>query len=139
MKKVYLAVVLMSLGLCGVSINARAQDLDAVVVNIPFDFVAGGATLPAGQYRVNRVKPGANRELAISAYDKGSAFLLPLVFEATEAGQPELSFDHIGGRYFLIEIKTWSGVYTMRASREMVMLGKASDPSPSTSFASGSQ
>jgi len=114
--------------LLGVGVSARAQDADAVVVSVPFEFVAGGATLPAGEYRVSRVNPGANRELAISGYNKGNAFLLPLAFDdgAAAANQPTLSFEHVGGKYFLSRIKTLSGVYTMPASREMVMLGQSS-------------
>jgi hypothetical protein len=137
MKKFYLTVALMFMCLLGVGVSAHAQDADAVVVSVPFEFVAGGATLPAGEYRVSRVNPGANRELAISGYNKGSAFLLPLAFDNGPADQPTLSFEHVGGKYFLSRIKTLSGVYTMPASREMVMLGKANSPSPSTSSASG--
>jgi len=141
MKKSYLMAALMLTCLLGVGVSARAQDADAVVVSVPFEFVAGGATLPAGEYRVSRVNPGANRELAISGYNKGNAFLLPLAFDdgAAAANQPTLSFEHVGGKYFLSRIKTLSGVYTMPASREMVMLGKANSPSPSTSSASGGQ
>jgi hypothetical protein len=139
MKKVYLTAVLMLTGLWGMSINAHAQDVDAVVVSVPFEFVAGGATLPAGQYRVSRVSPGVNRELAINGYKNGGAFLLPLSFDHINTNQPTLSFGHVGGKYFLSKIKTVDGVYTMPASREMVMLGKANSPGPSTSSASGSQ
>jgi hypothetical protein len=141
MKKSYLTAVLMLMCLLSVGVSARAQDADAVVVSVPFEFVAGGATLPAGEYRVSRINPGINRELAISGYNKGSAFLLPLTFDdvAAASGQPTLSFEHVGGKYFLSGIKTLSGVYTMPASREMVMLGKATSPSPSTSSASGGQ
>ena len=141
MKKSYVTAVLMLMCLLGVGVSARAQDADAVVVSIPFTFVAGGATLPAGDYRVSRISPGVNRELAISGYNKGSAFLLPLAFDDVAAanGQPTLSFEHIGGKYFLTGIKTLSGVYTMPASREMVMLGKANSPNPSTASASGGQ
>jgi hypothetical protein len=137
MKKSYLTVALMFMCLLGVGVSAYAQGADAVVVSVPFEFVAGGATLPAGEYRVSRVNPGANRELAISGYNKDSAFLLPLAFDNGPADQPTLSFEHVGGKYFLSRIKTLSGVYTMPASREMVMLGKANSPSPSTSSASG--
>jgi hypothetical protein len=141
MKESYLTAVLMLTCLLGVGVSARAQDADAVVVSVPFEFVAGGATLPAGEYRVSRVNPGVNRELAISGYNKGKAFLLPLTFDDFEAanGQPTLSFEHVGGKYFLSGIKTLSGVYTMPASREMVMLGKATSPSTGTSSASGGQ
>ena len=139
MKKAYLTAVLMLTCLLAVGVSARAQDADAVVVSVPFEFVAGGATLPAGEYRVSRVNPGVNRELAISGYNKGNAFLLPLAFDDGPANGPTLSFEHVGGKYFLSRIKTLSGVYTMPASQEMVMLGKANAPGPSTSSASGGQ
>jgi len=139
MKKSYLTALLMLTCLLGVGVSARAQDADAVVVNVPFEFVAGGATLPAGDYRVSRVNPGANRELAIIGYNKGNVFVLPMAFDDGPANQPTLRFEHVGGKYFLSRIKTPSGVYTMPASREMVMLGRANSPGPSTSSASGSQ
>src|ERR1700757_972303 len=117
MKRSYLTAVFMFTCVLGVGVSARAQDADAVVVSVPFEFVAGGATLPAGEYRVSRINPGINRELAISGYNKGSAFLLPLTFDDTAArnGQPTFSFEHVGGKYFLSGIKTLSGVYTMPA------------------------
>jgi hypothetical protein len=141
MKKSLLTALLVLTCLLGVGASARAQESDTVVVSVPFEFVAGGAILPAGEYRINRVNPGVNQELAIHGYSKGNAFLLPLTFDevATANGQPTLSFEHVGGKYFLRGIKTLSGVYTMPALREMVMLGKANSPSPSTSSASGGQ
>jgi hypothetical protein len=141
MKKSYLTAALMLMCLLGVGVSAHAQDADAVVVSVPFEFVAGGATLPAGEYTVSRVNPGANRELAIRGYNKGSAFLLPLVFDDGPAAANHLtvSFGHVGDKYFLNKIKTLGGVYTMPAPRETVMLGKVNSPSPSTSSASGGQ
>ncbi|HET9308426.1 MAG TPA: hypothetical protein VFO46_20580 [Candidatus Sulfotelmatobacter sp.] len=126
MKKSYLAAVLMFMCLLGVGVSARAQDADAVVVSVPFEFVAEGATLPAGNYRVSRVNPGVNRELSISGYNNGNAFLLPLAFDNGPSNGPTLSFEHVGGKYFLSKITTLSGVYTMQPSREMVLLGKSS-------------
>jgi hypothetical protein len=126
MKKSYLTAALMLTCLLGVGVSARAQDTDAVVVSVPFEFVAGGATLPAGEYRVSRVNPGVNRELAISGYNRGNAFLLPVAFDDGPSNQPTLSFEHVGGKYFLNRIKTLSGVYTIPASREMITLGKSS-------------
>jgi hypothetical protein len=139
MKKSYLTAVLMLTCLLGVGVSARAQDADAVVASVPFEFVAGGATLPAGEYRVSRVNPGVNQELAIRGYSKGNAFLLPLAFDDGPENEPTLSFEHVGGKYFLSRIKTLSGVYTMPASREMVILGKANSPGRSTSSSSGGQ
>lgn len=127
MKKSYLIAVLMLTSLLGVGISARAQDIEAVVVTVPFEFVAGGATLQAGVYRINRVSPGINQELSIRSYDKGGAFLIPLAFDEVDAGGPTLSFEHVGGKYFLTRIKTLGGVYRMPTSREMVMLGQMSN------------
>ena len=110
-------------------------------MSVPFEFVAGDATLPAGEYRISRVNPGTNQELAIRGYNKGGALLLPLAYDEVTAAdkEPTLSFERVGGEYFLSKIKTSSGVYTMPASREMVMLGKVTSSSPSTSSGSGGQ
>ncbi len=139
MNKSYLTAVCVLTCLLGVGVSARAQSADAVIVSVPFEFVAGGATLPAGEYKIDRANPGVNRELAIRGYNKGGALLSPVAFENGSAGEPALSFEHVGGKYFLSRIKTLSGVYTIPTSREMVMLGKANSPSPSTSSGSGGQ
>ena len=139
MTKSYLIAALMLMCLLGVEASARAQDSDGVAVSVPFEFVAGDVTLPAGDYRVSRNNPGANRDLAISGYKKGKVFVLPVAFDNGPSNQPTLGFEHVGGKYFLSTIKTPSGVYTMPASREMLMLGKANSPGPSTSSASGGQ
>jgi hypothetical protein len=139
MKKSYLIAVLMLTCLLGVGVSARAQDADGVAVSVPFEFVAGDVTLPAGDYRVSRDNPGANRELAISGYKKGKVFVLPVAFDNGPSNQPTLSFERVGGKYFLSSIKTPSGVYTLPASREMIMLGKANSPSSNTTSASGGQ
>jgi hypothetical protein len=137
MKKSFVTAALMLTCLLGVGVSAHAQDADAVVVSVPFDFVAGGATLPAGEYRVSRTNPGASRELAINGYDKGNAFLLPVTFDYSLSSQPTLSFEQVGGKYFLSKIKTPEGVYTMPAPRERIMLGRANTPSPAASSSSG--
>jgi hypothetical protein len=60
MKKSYLTAVLTLTCLLGLGISARAQDTEEVRVNVPFEFVAGGATLPAGTYTAGRVSPGSS-------------------------------------------------------------------------------
>ena len=54
MKSSYLTVVLTLTCLLGLGESSRAQDIRKVVVNVPFEFVAGGQTLPAGKYTVSR-------------------------------------------------------------------------------------
>ena len=138
MKKLYLTAALMVTCLLGLGLSARAQDADAVIVNVPFEFVAGSTTLPAGEYRIGRINPDTNRELAIRSYDKGGAILLPMTYDVGTVEKPALDFQHVGGKYFLSAVKTLGGVYSMPASREMVMLGRKDTPNPSTLSASGS-
>jgi hypothetical protein len=122
--KSYFGAVLTLACVLGIGVSARAQDIDAVVVTVPFQFVAGGATLPAGEYKVSRVSPGVNRQLAIRSYDNGGAFLLPLAFDGVTSEQPTLSFEHVGDRYFLSSIKTLGGVYTLALPRKLIALAQ---------------
>jgi hypothetical protein len=119
MKKSYLTVVLTLTCLLGLGISARAQDTE-VVVNVPFEFVAGGATLPAGTYSVGRLSVDAFSGIAIRSYGHG-AIVLPMVVDGTPAGQLKLSFEHVGYKYFLSEVDTPGGVYTFEIPREMAM------------------
>ena len=133
MKTLHVIALLVFTCLLGLSVGAHAQDVDGVIVTVPFDFVAGGATLPAGQYRINRVNSGSNRELVIHNHS-GGAFVLPVAFDGGLTNQPTLSFEHIGGRYFLSRVKTAGGVYTMTTPPARIALAK----SQSTSSPSGS-
>jgi hypothetical protein len=126
MKKSYLTAVLTLTCLLGLGVSAHAQDVDGVVVTVPFEFVAGSAVLPAGKYRVNVHSDGIP-ELAIRSYNKGEAFLLPMVFDEIPNGQPKLSFEHVGGEYFLSKVETPAGVYTFGNKPAMVELAHVKD------------
>ena len=65
MKKSYLTIALTLTVLFGAGLSAHAQDPDSVVVKVPFEFVAGASTLPAGTYTIGRNSPGANSGLNI--------------------------------------------------------------------------
>jgi hypothetical protein len=126
MKKSYLTVVLTLTCLLGLSISARAQDASNIVVNVPFEFVAGGKTLPAGTYSVGCVFPESDSILIIRSHDKGE-FLLPIVFNGASGGQAKLSFEHVGETYFLGEVQTPAGVYTIETPRAMTKLAQMKD------------
>jgi hypothetical protein len=112
MKKAYLSVVLTMTCLLGLGEGARAQDPGKVVSNVPFEFVAGGVTLPAGVYTVGGVSAEAYPGLVlIRSYDKG-VLLLPVAFDGAPAEHGEFDFEHVGDRYFLSKIETPAGVYT---------------------------
>jgi hypothetical protein len=126
MKKSYLTVVLALTGLLGLSASSRAQDADKVVVNVPFEFVAGGETFPMGTYSVSRISPEKNRGLIIGSHDK-SALLLPIVFEEAPAEHVGARFEHVGDKYFLSRIETPAGVYTIAIPPATTKLAKVKD------------
>lgn len=126
MKKSYLMVALTLTGLLGLSPISRAQDAGKVVVNVPFDFVAGGETLPMGTYSVRRVSPDAHRGLFIGSPDK-SAFVLPVMFKGTPAEHAKLLFEHLGNKYFLSKIETPVGIYTIAIPRATTKLSGMKD------------
>jgi hypothetical protein len=126
MKKSYLVAVLTLTCLLELGLSARAQDVDKVAVKVPFEFVAGGQTLPAGTYNVTRVSDQAFPGLVIRSSDN-SAFLLPMFFDGVSADHAGLQFEHVGGKYFLSEVKTPAGVYALRAPRPMTQVAQMKD------------
>jgi hypothetical protein len=135
MKKSFLTVVFTLTCLLGLGISARAQDVDKLAVNVPFDFVAGGETLPAGTYSVSRVAPEVNRTLVIRSNDN-SVFLLPIFFDGSpvsvngvSADRTELGFEHVGDKYFLSKVETFGGVYAIRTPRAMTQVAQIKDHS----------
>jgi hypothetical protein len=126
MKKSYLTAVLTLTCLLGVGVSAHAQDTEGVRVKVPFEFVAGGATLPAGTYTVGRLSLDAFSGIAIGSYGHG-VLVLPIAVDGTPAGQPKLGFERVGGKYFLSEVDTPGGVYTFALPRAMVGLVQVKD------------
>jgi hypothetical protein len=124
MKNSYLSVVLTLTCLLGLGESSRAQDTGRVAVNVPFEFVAGGATLPAGTYHVSGISAVTHSgPVLIRRNDKG-ALLLPLVFDGASAGHAQFDFEHVGDRNFLSKIETPEGVYTFGSARAMTKVAK---------------
>jgi hypothetical protein len=126
MKKSYLTIALTLTVLLGAGINALAQDSDRVVSKVPFEFVVGTKTLPAGTYTVRRASAGGSSALLIKSYDNG-AFLLPIEAETTPGGPSKLTFEHVGGKYFLTAIETPERIYNVATSPEKIKLGQMQD------------
>jgi hypothetical protein len=123
MKKVHLTAVLSLTCLFGLGISAHAQDTEGVRVTVPFEFVVGGTTLPAGTYTIGRLSVDAYSSIEISGGSNG-VFALPIAVDGTPAGKPKLSFQQVGGKYFLSEADTPGGVYTFALPRPMVALAQ---------------
>jgi hypothetical protein len=128
MKKSYLIVVLTLTCLLGSAISCNAQDADRVSVKVGFKFVAGGQIMPAGTYTVGRVSPDPLSGLIIRSYGN-SAFLLPIAVDDASADHAELSFEHVGDKYFLTKIKTPAGVYAVETPKAIAKLAQIKDHS----------
>jgi hypothetical protein len=133
MKNSYLTAVLTLSCLLGLGISARAQELDQIAVKVPFEFVAGGQTLPAGTYSVSRASSGDPRSLVIRSNDN-SVFLLPSYFDGDPVSvnggsgdHAQLGFKHVGDKYFLSEVQTLGGVYALRTPRPMTQVAQMKD------------
>ena len=86
--------------------KAHAQIVGDLEVNIPFQFHAGNAKLPAGEYRIHVVE---NSDLAlmeiVSADGSTSALFQVRESDANSApAKNELIFNKYGNRYFLAEL-----------------------------------
>ena len=139
MKKLYLSVVLTMICLLGLGEGARALDTDKVVSNVPFEFVAGGVTLPAGVYTAGGISPDAFPSyILIRSHDKG-ALLLPIAFDGTPTvhgaptGRGAFEFERVGDRYFLSKIETPAGVYTFATPRAITKVAQMKDHGTLTS------
>ena len=98
--------------LLGLTSAVRAESQDGVIVAMPFEFVVGAKSLPAGTYEVRNSSDDKSSTLVISSRDHGtSIFVLPYVRESVVTDKPELSFQQVGGQYFLSTIQTAETVY----------------------------
>jgi hypothetical protein len=84
-----------------------AQAEEPMLVSIPFAFVAGNETLPAGEYRVEKLH-GNSEVVLIRCTDAcGTVMVLSNASQAKETQtQSKLIFNHYGNRYFLSQV--WS-------------------------------
>ncbi len=84
---------------------ARAQE--TMVADIPFAFTAGNATLPAGEYRVQKLD-GNSAVLLIRCSDASAAAMV--ITNAAQAkelqSQSKLIFKRYDNRYFLSQVWT---------------------------------
>jgi len=80
---------------------------EPMLVNIPFAFVAGNVTLPAGEYRVQKLD-GSSAVVLISCADaSASAMVLSNAAQAKETQtQSKLIFKRYENRYFLSQVWT---------------------------------
>lgn len=109
----------------GVAANAETRGVQ-VSVKLPFEFVAGGRTLPAGAYAVKRISDQPFSVLLITSQDTGtSVFVNPMEMEGASDDKPNLSFHKVGDQHFLSSIQTEDYVYNFRVSRSITLAATA--------------
>jgi hypothetical protein len=112
-------------GLFTLAAGARAQT-GTVVVHINEDFVAGGATLPAGTYKVIQESLATGQTLILRG-QKRSVFLIPSTLDQAFPGQPKVRLTRAGDMYYLCEVATDLGVYTFPAPRALTRTAKVKE------------
>jgi len=117
------------MALTAMAFTRVAQAQEPMIVNIPFDFVAGNTQMPAGEYSVKTTGP-TNTLLVISRDDAAaSAFINTNPAVASEPKtESKLIFNRYGDRYFLSQVWTAgnaSGRQLLKSDREKEMAQSA--------------
>ena len=102
-KAIFRFGLMLALAFLALAQYVRAQE--PLLANIPFAFAAGNATLPAGEYRVQKAAVGSPM-LLIQRTDHRAAAFVPSFGASTNAPQArsKLVFHRYGNRYFLSEV-----------------------------------
>ena len=122
----FLLLVVMSSLLAVAGGTARAQVVDPIVADIPFDFTVRGATLPAGHYTVRRLgsDPEVMEILGVDNHRTPLLFMVETAQVSKEPNRSEIIFNRVGDQYFLSEVfeagdRTGVEVPKSRAERKM--------------------
>ena len=138
MKKVHVRLLLVLAGVAGLTISAKAQELDKIVVKIPFQFVAAGQTFPAGEYKISRLSDSQSRILLLSNRENGAAVVMfPTETEDIPHDKAKLAFATLGDQHFLSRIETANYAYTLSVPRTETLLA-ATPKRGASSSSSGS-
>ena len=104
-KRAFVTATLFVLSLVIAAQVAKADE--PMLVNIPFAFVAGNATLPAGEYRIQKLDASSAVVLINCSDASASAMVLSNAAQAKEAQtQSKLVFKRYANRYFLSQVWT---------------------------------
>lgn len=120
------SVLLIIISLFGLTAGAKAETHSEVMVNIPYEFVVAGRTLPAGTYTVGRLSDDPRAGLSILGYEQRTGVLVfASQFENRRADDAKIRLEQVGGVYFLRAIETLDGVYTLPLSRSALLMAKS--------------
>jgi len=100
--------LMVALALATAAVSANAQSRSSMMANIPFEFVVGDQTLPAGEYNV-RAMNAARDALIVQGTENGKSAirLSNSTGELKDRTHARLVFHRYGQRYFLAQV--WDG------------------------------
>jgi hypothetical protein len=131
----YLRIAAALIGFAGLTAFAKAQAVDQVVVDIPFEFSVAGKTLPAGSYRVSRVNDWNDRALLIRSFDNGASVMIFSDYtESASRENTKLTFKQVGDQHFLSTIATADHVFGISVPvRELEAAERLQNSTPTVS------
>ncbi len=127
MKKFLLGTLVMIAGLLALATGARAQTGD-VMIHINHDFIAGGKTFSDGIYKVYQGSSQTGQWLILRSKETGvSVCLLPSTHDWAFPGQLEAKLTRAGNLYYLSDVVTELGIYSLPAPRILTQTAKKKD------------
>ena len=127
MKKFLLGTLVLIAGVLALAAGARAETGD-VMIQINQDFIAGGKTFSAGTYKVYQGSPQTGQWLILRSKETGaSVYLLPSTHDWAFPGQFEAKLTRAGNLYYLSEVVTELGIYTLPAPHILTQTAKKKD------------
>lgn len=96
---------------------AQAQSPDYMKINVPFEFYAGNAHLPAGDYQVRRVNEGDPSLLRMTNAKGDFALLTIMHSEGLATDDTRFVFSNSGETYVLTAVRTARDTYDLHNQR----------------------
>jgi hypothetical protein len=109
-KGISMAALVVTIAFAAAVVSANAQTRGPVLSQVPFDFVVGSKTLPAGNYEVRSATSSGEALVVRNSDTKESIIRLTNVIHArtdNDNSKTRLIFHRYGQNYFLAEI--WAG------------------------------
>ena len=136
MKKYLMGALITFAGLFPLARGAQAQTGN-VVVHIKQEFVAAGKTLPAGTYRIYQGSRETGHVLILRGEAPGAAaFLMPTTRDESLPERSHVKLTRLGDVYYLSEVATELGVFTLAPPRIVRHAAKAASVDGSSSSGS---
>ena len=108
LKGISMLTLLVGIAFATAVVSANAQSPKLVVSNVPFEFVVGDQTMPAGEYRIRSASAFSNGLIIQRADSAASTMRLSNGIQPSRSKtNARLVFHRYGSHYFLAEV--WSG------------------------------